>query len=151
MSTMTQLWLILHVFFGLAGTLWYGATWLGIERRDIVTGRLHHYAGYGFLAIVLSWITGGLYYTDFYGKMVKPVILAGNYPWAHQFFTELKEHIFLFLPFLALAATLTIWLMGERLHNHPTLKSNTAKLVGVVVTIGSLMAVMGVVISGAVR
>lgn len=151
MTTMTQIWLILHVFFGLAGTLFYGAAWLGIERRDIITGKLHHYTLNGLLSIILAWITGSLYYTGFYGTMVKPVILAGKYPWAHQFVTELKEHIFLFMPFLALAATLTVWLMGERLHNHPKLKGNTAMLVGVVVTIGSLMALMGVVISGAVR
>lgn len=149
-STMT-LWLILHVFLGLAGTLWYGATWLGIERRDIFVWRIHHYALYGFFALVLSWITGGLYYTEYYGAAVKPVILAGQYPWAHQFFTELKEHLFLFLPFLALAVTLVIWAMGDRLHNHPMLKSTMAKVIGVIVTIGSLMALMGVVISGAVR
>lgn len=151
MSTMTQIWLIAHVFFGLAATLFYGAAWLGIEKRELITGKLHYYTMSGFLSVMLAWITGGIYYVSYYGSKVKPIILGGKYPWAHQFMTEYKEHLFLFMPFLALAATLIIWLMGERLHNHPKLKTSTAMLVGTVVTIGSLMSLMGVFISGAVR
>lgn len=151
MSTALQLWLILHVLLGLAGTLWFGAAWLGIERKDVAVPRLQHYTFFGFLAIVLSWLTGGLYYTDHYGSAVKPIILAGKYAWAHTFFTELKEHLFLFLPFLALAVTMIVWTMGERIWKQPQLHQVTAKLVGLTVTIGALMALMGVVISGAVR
>lgn len=151
MSTINQLWLILHVLFGLAGTLWYGAAWLGLERKDLAVSRLQHYTLLGLVSIALSWLTAGLYYTDYYGTSVKAVILAGKYPWAHTFLTELKEHMFLFLPFLALAATLTVWMMGERIWKHPGLHHHVARLIGVTVTIGALMAIMGVGISGAVR
>ncbi len=146
-----QLWLILHVLLGLAGTLWYGAAWLGVERKDMAVERIQHYTLYGLVAMALSWLTAGLYYTNHYGSAVKPIILAGKYPWAHKFFTEYKEHIFLFIPFVALAVTLMIWTLGDRIWKQPELHAVTAKLIGVVVTIGSLMALMGVVISGAVR
>lgn len=146
-----QLWLILHVLLGLAGTMWYGATWLGLERRELAVSRLQHYSLYGLLAMMLSWITGAIYYTQHYGRAVRPTILAGKYPWAHQFFTETKEHLFLFIPFLALAVTLIIWTMGDRIGKQPGLHAVTARLLGLTVTLGALMAVMGVVISGAVR
>ncbi len=151
MSTINIIWLVLHVLLGLAGTLWYGAVWLGLERRDLNIHRLQHYTLSGLVAIALSWLTAGLYYTDYYGHSVKAVILAGKYPWAHTFFTELKEHVFLFLPFLALAVTLTVWMMGERIWKHQQLHHHLAKLTGMTVTVGALMALMGVVISGAVR
>lgn len=151
MSTIIQLWLILHVLLGLAGTMWFGAAWLAIERKDKNIARLQHYTFSGLLALWLSWLTGGLYYTWYYGKIVRPIILAGKYPWAHQFITDLKEHLFLFLPWVALAVTLTIWIMGERVWKQPALHATVARLIGLTVTIGALMAIMGVVISGAVR
>lgn len=151
MSTITQVYLILHVLLGLAGTLWYGAAWLCMERKDMAVARLQHYALLGFIAVLLSWITGGLYYTSYYGKAVKPVILAGKYPWAHQFFTEYKEHLFLLLPFLAFAVTMAVIIMGEQIWKNPALHAALAKLAGLVVVIGALMALMGVLISGAVR
>jgi NAD/NADP transhydrogenase beta subunit len=151
MPQMMELWLVIHVLLGLAGTLWYGGAWLGVERKDMAVTRIQHYTLYGLVAIALSWLTGGLYYTNHYGAVVKASILAGKYPWAHAFFTEYKEHLFLFVPLVALAVTITIWTMGDRIWKQPELHTVTAKLIGVVVTIGALMALMGVVISGAVR
>lgn len=146
-----QIWLILHVLLGLAGTLWYGAAWLEVERRVSLVSRVRHYAAFGFTAMLLSWITAALYYTGIYGRAVRPVILEGNYPWAHTFFMETKEHLFVFIPFVALAVTMLVYILGERIWQKPELQSLTAKLMGVVVVLGSLMAVMGVVASGAVR
>ena len=151
MNLLQTISLVVHVISGVVGVIAAYAILIEILRRQpeikkILTRSILSLVGY-----LLSWVSGGYYYLTYYGSKVKPVILAGQYPWAHQFMTELKEHMFLFLPFLALAATLTIWLMGERLHNHPKLKTSTAMLVGVVVTLGSLMALMGVAISGAVR
>src|SRR4030067_285327 len=44
---------------------------------------------------ILTWIVGGYYYVTFYGPLVRPVIKAGNAPWAHAIAMEAKEHIFL--------------------------------------------------------
>lgn len=151
MTTTNQILLIVHVLLGLAGTLWFGAAWLTVVRKEALVHRLHQYTFFGWLALVISWITGGMYYTWHYGKSVRPVILAGKYSWAHSFFTELKEHMFLFLPFIALAVALIAATFGERIWKQPELRSMTVKLIGLTVVIGSLMAVMGVVMSGAVR
>ena len=59
-------------------------------------------ASIGVIFIFLSWIVGGYYYVNYYGTNVKPIIKEGPQPWAHSVFTETKEHVFLFIPFLAL-------------------------------------------------
>jgi hypothetical protein len=54
------------------------------------------------------WIGGGYNYLTSYGSQVKPVILAGPYPWAHEVVMEAKEHVFVFLPIIALALSITL-------------------------------------------
>jgi glycopeptide antibiotics resistance protein len=56
----------------------------------------------GVVFLFLSWFTGGYYYVNIYGNNVKPLIKEGPFPWAHSIVTETKEHVFLFLPFLAI-------------------------------------------------
>jgi len=66
------------------------------------------------IALILfltSWASGAYYYVIHYGKNVKPIIVAGSYPWAHTFFMEAKEHVFLIIPFLALV----LWLVSAGL------------------------------------
>lgn len=62
----------------------------------------------GVGAFLLSWIIGGYYYVKTYGPMIKPVIKSGPTPWAHSIITETKEHIFLFLPFMAITIAASI-------------------------------------------
>ncbi len=54
------------------------------------------------------WIGGGYNYLTSYGSEVKPVILAGPSPWAHEIIMETKEHIFVFLPIIALTLSVTL-------------------------------------------
>jgi hypothetical protein len=54
------------------------------------------------------WLAGGYNYLTTYGSQVKPVILAGPYPWAHEIIMEAKEHVFVFLPIIALALSITL-------------------------------------------
>ena len=37
-----------------------------------------------FASFIISWISGAYYYVLYYGTAVKPVIVAGDYPWAHK-------------------------------------------------------------------
>lgn len=55
----------------------------------------------GVTFFILNWLTGGYYYVVIYGPQVKPIIKEGPMPWAHEIVMETKEHIFLFLPFIA--------------------------------------------------
>jgi hypothetical protein len=67
-------------------------------------------AGYlsAFLITAGCWIAGGYNYLTAYGFQVKPVILAGPHPWAHEVVMEVKEHIFVFLPIIAFALSITL-------------------------------------------
>jgi hypothetical protein len=59
------------------------------------------------------WLAGGYNYLTTYGSQVKPVILAGPYPWAHEIIMEAKEHVFVFLPIIALAISITLSVLSK--------------------------------------
>lgn len=59
------------------------------------------------------WLAGGYNYLTTYGSQVKPVILAGSYPWAHEIIMEAKEHVFVFLPIIALAISITLSVLNR--------------------------------------
>jgi hypothetical protein len=61
-----------------------------------------------FLITAGCWIVGGYNYLTAYGSQVRPVILAGPHPWAHEVAMEAKEHIFVFLPIIAFALSITL-------------------------------------------
>lgn len=60
------------------------------------------------LVVAGCWLAGGYNYLTTYGSQVKPVILASPYPWVHEVIMEGKEHVFLFLPIIALAVSITL-------------------------------------------
>ena len=59
------------------------------------------------------WLAGGYNYLTTYGSQVKPVILAGPYPWVHEIIMEAKEHVFVFLPIIALAISITLSVLSK--------------------------------------
>ena len=63
----------------------------------------------GVICFILAWITGGVYYLEYYGPEVKPIIKEGPIPWAHSIAMEVKEHVYLFLPFLSFYALFLIF------------------------------------------
>ena len=79
------------------------------------------------------------------------MIKAGPYPWAHTVFMEAKEHIFLFLPFLAVVVTLLVWQSAPELSTRPDLKRALTWLTGVLTGLGIIITLAGAVVSGAVR
>lgn len=110
-------------------------------------------AGWGTAILsVLSWISSGWYYVVVYGASVKPIVKAGPFPWAHSLIMESKEHIFLFLPIIAIALAVTsIWVKEDTLRDQPTLKKALSFLAGTGAILGMVVTLMGVLISGAVR
>lgn len=64
-----------------------------------------------FAALLVTagcWIAGGYNYLTAYGSQVKPVILAGPNSWVHEIVMEAKEHIFVFLPVIVFALSITL-------------------------------------------
>ncbi len=92
----------IHAALGEIGAfsfLWVFVELIEPTRRRISRAKVA--ALLGVIFILLSWIVGGYYYVEYY-KDVKSIIKEGPNPWAHGVAMETKEHIFLFLPFLAI-------------------------------------------------
>ena len=103
------------------------------------------------LFLVGSWVAGGAHYLTDYATAVKPVIKAGPVPWAHSVITETKEHVFLFLPFLAVLA----WGLLNR-YRDEFMQNRSARMAVLVVSLlivlmAFAMAGMGFIISSGFR
>lgn len=149
MSAFLSVFLIIHVISGVVGIFLFGGTALNLLKQKPSLKILKWFSLLGFLGLMISWtISGGYYYITYYGKAVKPIIQAGATPWVHSVIMESKEHIFLFLPFLAFLTTLIIWLNKESLIEKPRLKNMTAIISFLIVLIGIAVSLAGILISG---
>lgn len=80
--------------------------------RSFARARIASYLA-ALLLTTGCWIVGGYNYLTVYGSQVKPVILAGPHPWAHEVVMEAKEHIFVFLPIIAFALSITLFVLDR--------------------------------------
>jgi len=80
--------------------------------RSLARARIASYLAASLLTTG-CWIVGGYNYLTVYGSQVKPVILAGPHPWAHEVVMEAKEHIFVFLPIIAFALSITLFVLDR--------------------------------------
>lgn len=80
--------------------------------RSLARARVASYLA-ALLLTTGCWIVGGYNYLTVYGSQVKPVILAGPHPWAHEVVMEAKEHIFVFLPIIAFALSITLFVLDR--------------------------------------
>ncbi|MEK9154787.1 MAG: hypothetical protein AAB596_01840 [Patescibacteria group bacterium] len=152
MSLLFKFLLISHVFSGMLGIILFSAVlFVLIKKLDSKRIKFLRLTSlWGLIGFLLSWITGGYYYVYYYGALVKPIIKAGPYPWAHSILMEVKEHVFLFLPFAALIMVLVVYLFGEDFENQPKIKNAGIWLATTIVFIGTAITLMGMAISGAV-
>lgn len=86
--------------------------WIILEMRYPIDRSLDRARVASYLTASLitagCWIVGGYNYLTAYGSQVRPVILAGPRPWAHEVVMEAKEHIFIFLPIIVFALSITL-------------------------------------------
>lgn len=143
--------LVLHVLFGVSGVIASYAVLMELLRRQPKGKGLKQKSVIAFVFYLLSWLTGGFYYLQVYGAQVKPLILAGPFPWAHSIFTETKEHIFIFLPFLALVTVLALFGNHSDLAEQPKLKKSLVWFVSLQFAFGVFISLAGFIMSGAVR
>lgn len=102
------------------------------------------------LVIAGCWIAGGYNYLTDYGSNVKPAILAGGYPWAHQILMEAKEHVFIFLPIIALSLSLTIYYLDDdRFAGDRRYRRAIAEIACMALLLVLLMFLMGAIVSKA--
>lgn len=143
--------LIVHVVAGLIGFMASYAILMSLFRRESSLRTLRISSLTAFLSYLVSWFAGGYYYVVRYGSEVKPIIKAGDYSWAHSFFMETKEHVFLFLPILTFVLVLVFFLSGEKVVSKSGLKRAVTYLAALVAILALFITVSGILVSGGVR
>lgn len=142
----------LHAFLGEFAV--FAFLWVFVElfnpNKDSIA-RVKLVSTIGIVLLILAWVVGGYYYLNEYGTNVKPLIKAGPQPWAHLIFTETKEHVFLFLPFIGFLAFTMIRSAGDNLIKERKTRHAVQLLCLMVVLIGLAMAGMGYMISTGAR
>lgn len=141
-----------HAALGEAGALMF--LWVLVELLNPTDERLKRacrVAIIGTLFLLLAWIVGGYYYVTHYGSVIKPIIKAGPIPWAHGIGIETKEHVFLFLPFLAVLASGFLHALREELTTNNRMRIALIVLSGLIVLIAFAMAGFGFVTTSGFR
>jgi hypothetical protein len=140
-----------HAFLGELGGLCF--LWALVEiinRSEAGLARARFAGCLGVVLLFLAVCTAGYPYVAHYGSAVKPVILKGPMPWAHGVIMETKEHIFMFVPLLALCATIAMY-VAKREGAASAAYRYISVLCGLIVLMVLAMAGMGFIISAAVR
>src|SRR3989338_468260 len=141
-----------HAFLGeLAGI---GFLWILIELLNPTIERINRAKIISLIAVILflsSWLIGGFYYVNTYGTNVKPIIKEGPQPWAHSVIMETKEHIFLFLPFLAIFASAVLWKTAKVIQKNNKLRMAVILLSGLIFLLAFAIGGMGYLISSGAR
>lgn len=139
----------LHAVFGEVSAvlfLWtFVEVYRGVDQTNVV--RVRRISLVALVSLALAWIIGGNYYLTGY-QQIKELIVEGPQPWSHLIFMEAKEHIFLFLPVLAILQT-----MALRAHDEISGEARYALLVitGLLILVAFLMAGMGYLITSGFR
>ena len=117
---------------------------------DVHSGRARFAGLLGVIGLLGSWLLGGYYHLNYYGTLVKPIILKGSAPWAHAIAMEAKEHLFLFL--IPMAVTVLLFLMVDRATFATyRIKNSLRVLVGLIAVLALSIGAMGYIISAAAR
>ena len=98
----------------------------------------------------MSWISGGFYYVQYYGTLVKPIIKSGAASWAHNISMETKEHIFLFIIPLAMTVFF-ITLLDKAKIDALKIRRSAVWLSSTVAVLGLLIGALGFTVSAAAR
>ena len=140
---MTEVILMAHVLFGMLCII--AAVWLFVDVLNANEGNQGRIKTMSITVAVFMWLAylvGGYWYLVFYAAD-KAVILKGPWPFAHNFFMEMKEHVVIML--LLLATFLPI-----AASNNLVINKSARKLmlwvVGLVVLIGVAMDGSGAII-----
>ncbi len=149
MSSLLSSMLVYHVLIGLSGLIALHFAYMQLIRRTPPYTLIIKAAWVSVILLFASWITGAYYYVVHYGTAVKPRILASAYPWAHSFFMEAKEHVFILMPFLTIVFALGMHTLKRS--ENPTFKRALAFLGAFVLILGVFITASGIIISGAVR
>jgi hypothetical protein len=91
-----------HVALGIMGILFAVAVFMDVlNANEGNTQRIEKLSLAVAVLIVLAYIIGGYWYVVYYGHD-RDIIKAGAWPWAHNYFMEVKEHLFFIMLMLSI-------------------------------------------------
>ena len=144
--------IFLHAGLGEAGAiafLWVLVESLGLSEPGLRRARIA--ARIGLICLFGAWIFGGYYYVSVYGAEIKPAIVGSEAPWIHGLVMELKEHLFLFLPVLAILITILLNSSAQPVLEDPAARRSVSVLSGLIALFGFSIAGMGALIAAGYR
>jgi hypothetical protein len=155
-GSMDAIHFLLHLHVGFGELAGFCFLWVAVEtfnRTDKGLARAKIVAVVGTISAFAAWLIGGYYYVVHYGTKVKPVIIAeaSKYKWAHKIVIEFKEHLFLFIPILAVAALLFYWKISKWSDVDSATTNKMGLLCLLIFAMVVLMAGLGAIVSGAAR
>lgn len=142
----------LHAGLGEIGAL--ASLWVLVELLNTSEASLRRARIAALIAVIFfvgSWFVGGFNYLNDYATVVKPLIKSGPLSWAHLVMTETKEHVFLFLPFLAIIEWSLLAKYKNEIINDENMRKTALYIAFLTVLLSLAMVGMGVLISTGFR
>jgi hypothetical protein len=137
---LNQGFMMLHVLFGVLAILFAVALFMDVvNANEKNSGRIKKLSLAVSVLIVLAFFVGGYWYVVKYGGD-RDIIKAGKWPWAHNYFMEVKEHVF----FLVLLLSLYLPIVTHRI-GALTDKNNR----NLILAISALIILLGLFMDGA--
>jgi heme A synthase len=110
---LNQGFMMSHVLLGILGILFAVALFVDVvNASEKNSGRIKKLSLAVCVLIVLAYLIGGYWYVVYYGGD-RDIIKAGKWSWAHNYFMEVKEHVFFFLLLLALYLPIATYRIGS--------------------------------------
>ena len=132
--------MMLHVALGVIGIMF--AVALFVDVLNVNEGNIERIKKLSLavaVLIVLAYIIGGYWYVFYYGHD-RDIIKAGQWPWAHNYFMEVKEHLFFVMLLLGIYLPIAVY------RNAPLMEKEKRCLV---LWICALIVVLGFFMEGA--
>jgi hypothetical protein len=132
--------MMLHVALGVIGIMF--AVALFVDVLNVNQGNIERIKKLSLAVaalILLAYIIGGYWYVVHYGHD-RDIIKAGQWPWAHNYFMEVKEHLFFVMLLLGMYLPIAVY------RNAPLMEKEKRCLV---LGICALIVVLGFFMEGA--
>ena len=132
--------MMMHVALGVIGIMF--AVALFVDVLNVNEGNIERIKKLSLavaVLIVLAYIIGGYWYVVYYGHD-RDIIKAGQWPWAHNYFMEVKEHLFFVMLLLGIYLPIAVY------RNAPLMEKDKRCLV---LGICALIVVLGFFMEGA--
>jgi len=129
-----------HVALGVLGILLAVALFmdvLNVSEKNIA--RIRKLSLAVSVLIILAYVVGGYWYVVYYGQD-RDIIKAGQWAWAHNYFMEVKEHVFFMMLLLGIYLPIAVYR-----NLHPAEKKNRS----LVLVVCALIILLGLFMEGA--